>query len=437
VDVRRNMPFQGNRKYLCERVGESLGLLYATHWPFRQYETSRGVRKSALHDRLVAIGACHGEAFGWERPNWYAPEGITPQYIYSYGRQNWFDYSAAEHKAVREGVGLFDQSSFAKFRFEGRDAMRVLNRVCGNDIDVDPGRLVYTQWLNEQGGIEADLTVTRLGEDAFFVVTAAETEIRDFYSLKNHIPADAHCVLTNVTSGMGVISIMGPKSRDLLQSLTPADMSNDAFPFASSHEIDLAYARVRASRITFVGELGWELYVPTEFMLGVYDEIVAAGESYELTHAGYHALNSLRIEKAYRHWSHDISDEDTPLEAGLGFAVKFDKPGGFIGLDTLLAQRDAGVGKKLFQFKLKDPDPLLYHNEPIWHDDQLVGHVTSGAYGHSLGASIGLGYVHIEQGSDPAEMLGGNFAIEVAGVRVPAEASLRPMYDPKNERIRC
>jgi 4-methylaminobutanoate oxidase (formaldehyde-forming) len=432
VDVRRNMPFQRNRKYLRERVSESLGLLYATHWPCRQYETARGVRKSAIHDRLVAVGACHGEAFGWERPNWYAPEGVEARYAYSYGRQNWFEHSAAEHRAVREGVGLFDQSSFAKFRLEGRDAVTVLNRVCANDIDREPGRLVYTQWLNERGGIEADLTVTRLDEKTFFIVTAAETEIRDQNWLRQHIPADANCVLTNVTSAMGVISVMGPRSRELLQSLTPADLSHAAFPFATSQEIELGYGIVRASRITFVGELGWELYVPTEFMPGIYDEIVSAGKSFDLVHAGYHALNSLRIEKAYRHWSHDITDEDTPLEAGLDFAVKFDKPGGFIGRDAVRKQQHAGIDKRLLQFKLLDPEPLLYHNEPIWRDDALVGHITSGAYGHSLGGCIGLGYAHVEPGDD----LDGEYAIEVAGTRIPAQASLRPLYDPDNERIR-
>ena len=437
VDVRRNMPFQGNRKYLRDRVRESLGLLYATHWPYRQYATARGVRKSALHDRLAALGACHGEAFGWERPNWYAPDGVAPTYEYRYGRQNWFEYSAAEHRAVRENVALFDQSSFAKFRLEGRNALQVLNRVCANDVDVQPGRLVYTQWLNEKGGIEADLTVARLSEDAFLIVTAAETEVRDFYWLKRHIPADAHCVLTNVTSAMGVISIMGPRARDLLQSLTPEDMSNEAFPFATSREIELGYALVRASRITFVGELGWELYVPTEFMLGVYDEIVAAGDSCDLVHAGYHALNSLRIEKAYRHWSHDITDEDTPLEAGLGFAVKFDKAGGFIGRDALLAQKESGICKRLLQFRLNDPEPLLYHNEPIWRDDRIVGRITSGAYGHNLGGCIGLGYIEVEQGSGHDTHAAGSFDIEIAGKRVSAEASLQPLYDPKNERIRC
>ena len=437
VDLRRNMPFQRNRKYLRERVSESLGLLYAPHWPYRQYTTSRGVRKSPLYDRLAAIGACHGEAFGWERPNWYAPEGVTPEYAYSYGRQNWFGFSAAEHKSVREGVGLFDQTSFAKFRLQGRDAMSVLNRVCANDIDVKPGRLVYTQWLNDNGGIETDLTVTRLAEDAFLIVTSAETEIRDFHWLRQLIPSAAHCVLTNVTSGFGVLSIMGPRSRDLLQSLTPADMSGEAFPFATSQEIELGYAMVRASRITFVGELGWELYVPTEFMLGVYDEICAAGESFGLVHAGYHALNSLRIEKAYRHWGHDITDEDTPLEAGLGFAVKLDKSGGFIGREALLVQRETGVSKRLLQFRLQDPQPLLYRNEPIWRDGQLVGYIRSGAYGHSLGACIGLGYVNCEPGTDAGTCCEHRFEIEVAGMRIAADASLRPLYDPENKRIRC
>jgi glycine cleavage system aminomethyltransferase T/glycine/D-amino acid oxidase-like deaminating enzyme len=343
VDVRRAMPFQINRKYLQARVSESLGLLYATHWPFRQYETARGVRKSALHDRLAAAGACFGEAFGWERANWYAPAGTLPRYEYSYGRQNWFEHSAREHRAVRENVGLFDQSSFAKFRLEGADATRVLNRVCANDVAVAPGRIIYTQWLNDRGGIEADLTVTRLTDTAYLIVTGAETETKDFNWLKRHIDPDAHCVLTNVTSGMGVLSLMGPRSRDLLQSLTPDDVSDGAFPFATSRVIELGYALVRASRITYVGELGWELYVPTEFMQGVYDELALAGTAHGLVHAGYHALNSLRIEKGYRHWGHDITDEDTPLEAGLGFAVKLDKGGGFIGRDALLRQREAGL----------------------------------------------------------------------------------------------
>jgi glycine cleavage system aminomethyltransferase T/glycine/D-amino acid oxidase-like deaminating enzyme len=433
VDVRRNMPFQINRKYLRARVSESLGLLYATHWPFRQYESARGVRKSALHERLSSAGACFGEAFGWERANWYAPAGVEATYQYSYGRQNWFEWSAREHRAVRASVGLFDQSSFAKFRLEGADAERILNRVCANEVAVEPGKLVYTQWLNERGGIEADLTVTRLSDTAYLIVTGAETESKDFNWLRRHIEPGAHCVATNVTSGMGVLSVMGPRARELLQSLTPDDMSDRAFPFATSRTIELGYALVRASRITYVGELGWELYVPTEFMLGVYEEIAGAGAEYGLVHAGYHALNSLRIEKAYRHWGHDVTDEDTPLEAGLGFAVKFDKPGGFIGHEALLRQRQSGLRKRLVQFKLKSPDPLLYHNEPIWRGDSLVGFIRSAMYGHTLGAAVGLGYI----ATTPGETIGADdYDIEVAGIRYPATASLRPLYDPTNERIK-
>ena len=434
VDVRRNMPFQANRKYLKERVSESLGLLYATHWPFYQFQTARGVRRSAVHDRVAAAGACHGVAFGWERPNWYGEPGSEPAYEYSYGRQNWFEASAAEHRAVREAVGIFDQSSFAKFRLEGPDACRVLNHVSANDVDVAVGRMVYTQWLNARGGIEADLTVTRLAEDAYLIVGGAETEVRDFHHLKSHIGPDDRCVLTNVSSGMGVLSVMGPRSRELLQSLTPDDMSDAAFPFATSREIELGYAIVRASRITFVGELGWEIYVPTEFMTGVYDEIIAAGAAFDLKHAGYHALNSLRMEKAYRHWGHDITDEDTPLEAGLGFAVKMNKPGGFIGREALLTQKESGFRKRLLQLRLQDPAPLLYHNEPVWAGEKIVGFIRSGMYAHTLGAAVGLAYVDLEPGADPLAL---SYEIEVAGVRYAAQASLRPMYDPENRRIRC
>ncbi|WNC72005.1 FAD-dependent oxidoreductase [Thalassotalea psychrophila] len=437
VDIKRNLPFQRNRKYLHDRVSESLGLLYATHWPFRQFETARGVRKSPIYDRLVAKGACHGSAFGWERPNWYAPEGVKAEYEYSYGRQNWFEHSAAEHKAVRENVALFDQMSFAKFRVQGIDAESFLNRICANNVSVKPGRLVYTQWLNEDGGIEADLTVTRIANDDYLVVTSGETETKDFYWLKNHLPEDANCYLTNVTSGMAVISIMGPNARNLLQSMTPNDLSNEAFPFATSQEVELGYAFVRASRITFVGELGWELYIPTEFAQNVYDEIIKAGEPFGLVHAGYHALNSLRIEKGYRHWGHDIMDEDTPIEAGLGFAVKYDKPGGFIGRDALLKQKQSTCTKKLVQFLLEDPEPMLYHNEPIYCNGEIKGYVRSGMYGHTLGGAVALGYIEDPAGVDKEYIDNAKFEIEVAGVRYKAKASLRPMYDPTMAKIKC
>ena len=436
VDVRRNMPFQNNRKYLRERVTESLGLLYATHYPFKQYETARGVRKSAIHDRLAVAGACFGEAFGWERANWYGEPGSTPKYEYSYGRQNWFEASAAECKAVREAVALFDQSSFAKFRLEGRDACAVLNRVCANDVDVAPGKLVYTQWLNEKGGIEADLTVTRLSDTAYLIIGGAETETKDFNWLKRHTAADAYAVLTNVTSAMGVLSIMGPNSRALLQSLSPNDLSDGAFGFGTSQEIELGYAVIRASRITYVGELGWELYVPSEFMAGVYDAIIAAGAEFGLKHAGYHTLNSLRMEKAYRHWGHDITDEDTPLEAGLGFTVKLGKPGGFIGREALLRQKEEGLKQRLVQFLLKSDRPMLYHNEPIWQGDRIAGYIRSGMYAHTLGAACGLGYVTAADGGVVGPIGADDYEIEIAGVRYPATASLKPLYDPSSARIK-
>ncbi len=435
VDVRRNLPFQGNRNYLKDRVVEGLGLLYAMHWPYRQFASARGVRKSVLHDRLIARNACFGEVAGWERANWFAPAGTTPEYQYSWFRQNWFDYCAEEHKAVRENIGLFDQSSFAKFLLQGPDAESVLNRISANNIAMPVGRIVYTQWLNEQGGIEADLTVTRLAQDSFLIVTAATTQVRDFYWLTKHIPAQARAYATDVTSSMAVIGLMGPRSRELLQSLVPQDLSNEAFPFGWSREIEVGYSFVRASRITYVGELGWELYVPAEFALNVYDTLVEAGESYDLKHAGMHALNSLRIEKGYRHWGHDITDEDTPLEAGLAFAVDFDKSE-FIGREALLEQKSKGVTRRLVQFLLEDPEPLLYHNEPIWRDGEISGYVSSGMYGHSLGGAVGLGYINNPDGVTPDFVRSGQHEIEVAGKRIPARASLRPFYDPKGERVR-
>jgi glycine cleavage system T protein len=437
VDIRRWLPFQGNRRYLRDRTVEGLGLLYAMHWPFRQYQSARAVRSSPLHERLAARGACFGEIAGWERPNWFAPAGVKPEYRYSYGRQNWFEYSAAEHRAVRQAVGLFDQSSFAKFLLQGRDAEGVLNRVCANDVAVAPGKIVYTQWLNERGGIEADLTVTRLEQERYLIVTSAATQTRDLAWLTRHIPERARAAVTDVTSAYAVLGVMGPRSRALLARLTDADLGNTAFPFGTSREIELGYARVRASRITYVGELGWELYIPTEFALGVYDAIVAAGEEFELAHAGFHAMSSLRIEKGYRHWGHDISEEDTPLEAGLGFCVAFQKEGGFIGREALLRQQEHGVKRRLVMFMLEDPSYLLYHDEPIWRDGKLCGRTTSGMFGHTLGSAVGLGYVSDPEGVSTAYVEAGHYEIEIAGERVPARPSLRPFYDPAGVRVRA
>ena len=435
VDIRRNLPFQSNQKYLETRVSEGLGLLYAMHWPYRQFATARGIRRSALHDRFVERNACFGEVVGWERPNWFAPDGVEPRYHYSWFRQNWFDYSAEEHRAVREGLGLFDQSSFAKFLVRGPDAGSVLNGICANNISVPVGKIVYTQWLNEIGGIEADLTVTRTAEEEFLVVTSAASQVRDFAWLKRHIPRDARAFATDVTSSMAVIGVMGPRSRELLQRVVAKDLSDAAFPFGWSRQVEIGYSPVRASRISYVGELGWELYIPTECGLQVYDALLEACEGLELRHAGMHAMNSLRLEKGYRHWGHDITDEDTPLEAGLGFAVDFDKPD-FIGREALLRQRELGVKKRLVQFLLQDPEPLLYHHEPIYRDGSIVGYIASGAYGHSLGASVGLGYVNHESGVSRDFVESGCYEIEVAGRRFPARASLKPLYDPQGARLR-
>ncbi len=435
VDVRRNIPFQNNKRYLHDRVTEGLGLLYAMHWPFRQFATSRDVRRSPFHDRHIANNACFGEVAGWERPNWYAPKGEKPEYEYSWFRQNWFDYAGDEHRAIRENVGILDQTSFAKYRVQGKDSTRLLGQLCANDIDVEPGRLIYTQWLNEHGGIESDLTVGRLGQDDYQIITSATSQTRDFHWIRRHIK-DMNVTLSDVTSAYAVLGVMGPNARDLMDKVSDADLSNESFPFGHFQEIEIGYAMVRALRVTYVGELGWELHIPTEYALHVYDTLMSAGESLDASPVGMHAMNSLRIEKAYRHWGHDITDEDTPLEAGLGFAVAFDKSGGFIGRDALLRQKESGTKKRLVQFLLDDPEPLLYHNEPIWRDDEIVGYITSGMYGYTLGGAVGLGYVNHEDGVNPAFVKSGRYEIEVAGVRIPATASLRPMYDPKSSRIR-
>jgi 4-methylaminobutanoate oxidase (formaldehyde-forming) len=436
VDIRRVAPFQGNPSYLRDRTVEMVGVLYAIHWPFQQPVTARGVRKSALHDRLAARGACFGAVLGWERANWYATPGMEPAYRYSYGRQNWFPCSAAEHRAVREAVGLFDQSSFCKLRVDGPDSLAVLQRLCANDVDVTPGRLVYTQMLNARGGIEADLTVTRLAADAFLVVTSAAASTHNSHWIRRHL-GEARAVLTDVTSSEVVLGVMGPRSRELLSRLTDADLSNAAFPFLSSREIWLASAPVRAARVTYVGELGWELYISTEFAGAVYDAVVAAGDDLGLRHAGYHAMDSLRIEKAYRSWGHDLGGEDTPLEAGLDFAVRLDKRAVFVGRDALLARREKPLARRLLVFVLDDPEPLLYHDEPIWRDGTLVGRIASGAYGHTLGRAVGLGWVGHPDGVTEAYVTSGRWEVEIACERHRARAQLEPPYDPKSLRVRA
>jgi len=439
VDIRRTMPFQSEPAYLDARISESLGLLYAMHWPFRQYESARNVRMSPFHERYAAAGAVFGEVAGWERPNWFATGGEHPAYEYSWGKQNWFEASGRECDAVRNRVGLFDQSSFAKWYVEGPDALAVLNWISGNQIDAPIGRAVYTQWLNDRGGIESDLTVTRLEADRFMVVTAAAAATRDM-ALLQRACRDRDVTVTDVTDELPMLGLMGPNSRAVLSRLTDADLGNEAFPFGTGRRIEVAGVDVFAVRLTYVGELGWELYVDRADALTLHDAIVAAGADQGLIHAGYHALNTLRLESGYRHWGHDITDEDTPLEAGLGFAVAWDKEGGFRGREALLVQRDRPRSKRLIQFRLDDPDRLLHHDEPIFRDGVLVGRTSSGMWSYTEGACLAMGYLVRDDGSGEGvtqEWLDeGRFEIEVATVRVPASTSIRSFYDPRNTRVR-
>jgi len=435
VDIDRMLPFQNNAQYLHDRTVEMIGWQYIS-WPGLAPRTARNARKAPMHDRLAAAGACFGTSGGWEFPIWFAPEGVEPKVSYSWRRTESFGYTAAEHRAAREGVVLMDLTHMSKFLVQGRDAETVLNRICANNVSVPTGRCVYTQWLNERGRIEADLTVTRLAEDRYFVVAGDVIHTHVETWLKRNTPAEAHVCVSDVTSGYAILNVQGPKSRELLSVLTRADFSNDAFAYRSMQEIEIGYARVMALRLTYVGELGWELYVPTEFTLHVFDRIVEAGEAFGLRHAGLNALETLRLEKAYRDYCHDIDNLDTPLEAGLGFALDFDKPGGFIGREALLEQRDEGVGVRLVQFLLEDPEPLLHAEEPIYRDGVRVGYIKAGAYGHTLGGAVGLGPVASEDGVTREFVEGGSYEIEVSGTRYPARASLRPMYDPKGQRIR-
>ena len=435
VDIRRVQPFQTNRRYLRTRVAESLGLLYADHFPYRQPETARGVRRSPIHDQLKAAGACFGVVAGWERANWFARDGEEPRYRYSWQRQNWFAASRDEHLAARQGAALFDLTSFGKIRVEGPDAAACLDRICANRIDVTPGRLVYTQFLNRKGGIECDCTVARLAETVFLVVTPGATLRRDLAWLRRHTPEDARVVFTDVSAGEAVLAVMGPKARDVLAACSPADLSNPAHPFGHVREIEIGYGLARAHRVSYVGELGWELYVGSDMAAHVFETLCEAGRPHGLRLAGLHALDSCRIEKAFRHFGHDITDEDHVLEAGLGFAVALDK-GDFIGRSAVLRKRDEGLGRRLLQFRLDDPEPLLYHNEPILRDGRIAGYLTSGNYGHFLGAAIGLGYVAVEAGEGADELAASAWEIEVAGRRVAASASLQAMHDPRAKRTR-
>ena len=434
VDVRRAQPFQRNRRYLKERVSESLGLLYADHYPFRQVETARGVRRSPVHEHLRQRGAVFGETAGWERANWFAREGQEREYRHDWQRQNWFRNQRDEHMAMREGVGLLDMTSFGKIRVDGPGALSFLQRVFAGDLDSPVGTTTYGQMLNERGGIESDLTVTRLGEAAFLLVVPAATVQRDLAWLRRHLGDDV-AVILDVTAAEAVFPLMGPRSREVMQTISPDDFSNAAFPFGAAREIELGLGVVRAHRISYVGELGWEIYASTDQAAHVFETLLEAGEEFGLRLAGLHAMDSCRIEKAFRHFGHDITDEDHVLEAGLGFAVKTGAKEAFVGRDAVLRKREEGLKRRLVQFMLEDPEPVLFHNEPLVRDGEIVGIVTSANYGHALGGAIGMGYVPCK-GESAEEVLASGYEIEIAGNRVKAAASLAPMYDPKAARVR-
>ncbi len=435
VDISRSFNFQSDLSYLEDRISESLGLLYAMHWPFRQYESARGIRISALHDRLDQAGAVFGETAGWERPNWYANQGQEREYKYSYGKQNWHSNMLAECKAVRETVGVFDQSSFAKFSVKGTDALEVLNVLSANQIDVEPGRGVYTQWLNKRGGIEADLTVNRIEENEFLVVTSAASQTRD-WSWLTRAAKEKSLTIEDVTDDFSVIGVMGPQARDTLQPVVSADLSNKNFPFGNFKKIEIAGIECLALRMSYVGELGWEIYVPITSSLNVFDEIMRSGTDYGICLAGYHAMNSLRLESGYRHWGHDITAADNPLEAGLGFAVAWDKPCGFIGRDALIAQRDEERVKRLIQFRIEDQEILSYHDDPIFRDGELVGTTTGGMWSYTEDKCLTMGYVNNKDGVTKSWIESGNWEIEIATRRLDVTPSIKSFYDPNKEKIR-
>lgn len=434
VDISRMQPFQGNKKYLFERSKETLGLLYADHFPFRQKESARGVRRTPFHEHLKSKGAVFGEVAGWERANWFSFEGQHDEYVYSWKRQNWFENSAKEHMAVRENVGLYDMSTFGKIRVEGEDAERFLNYLCGANLSVDIGKIAYTQFLNSKGGIEADVTVTRLSETIYLIVTPAATRLADETWLRRN-QKDYKVVITDITAAEGVLALMGPNSRALLRSVSPNNFDNEVNPFGTAQVIEIGMGLARAHRVSYVGELGWELYVSSDQCGHIFETIIDAGSDHNLKLCGMHMMDSCRIEKAYRHFGHDITCEDHVLEAGLGFAVDTDKPD-FIGKKAVIDKREVGLEKRLVQFQLTDPEPLLYHNEPIMRDSEIVGYISSGNYGHKLGGAIGMGYIPCE-GESPEELLSSKFEIDVSGTICAAKASLKPLYDPLSKRTKA
>jgi heterotetrameric sarcosine oxidase gamma subunit len=430
VDIRRFGPWANNRAFLRERVTEVLGVHYQMAWPNREFESARGIRKSPLHDRLAQTGACFGAKNGWERPNWFAGPSQKPIVEYSFSRQNWFENHAREHKACRENVAVFDQTGFSKFIFKGPDTLAVLQWLCAGEMDVPIGKAVYTGMFNARGCFESDLTMIRTAPDEFYIVSGSSQTWRDADWIRRNMRPSERAQLTDVTEAFTVISVMGPNARKLLQPLTDSNLSHEAFPFGTSQILSIGHATARAVRITYVGELGWELHVRASQAALLYDAIFEAGRPLGLVNAGHYSINSLRLEKAYRAWGADISPDDTALEAGLGFAANWDKD--FLGKDALLKQKKSGLNRRLVTFVLQDPEPVLWGSEPILRDGKAVGYTTSGSYSHTLGGGIGMGYV---KGTEPINS--SRFEINVSGKLYAATPHVRSPYDPERRKILC
>ena len=443
MNIDRLHTYQANPEYRRTRTVESLGMVYQCHYPTRSMMTARGAKKSAIYDRLAAKGAYFRDVSGWEGADWYAPQGVEAKVdSLSWGRQEWFPYWQAEHEAARQGVIVMDMSFMAKFLVQGRDAGRILNYISANNVDGPAGMITYTQWLDGAGKLQADLTVTKLGDEKFWVV-ASDTAHRHVETwMKRHIEADgdgnAHAFVTDVTSGYAQINVQGPRSRELMQSITSYDLSNEAFPFRAAHEIDIGYACALCIRITYLGELGYELYIPTEQATHVYDRLIEAGAHFGLRHAGLKALASLRMEKGYRDYGHDIDNTDSVLEAGLGFAVDLKKPGGFLGKEAVEKKKAEGpLTRRIVQILLKDPEPLLYHAEIVRRNGLAVGYIRAASYGFTVGGAVGLAMIEAGEPVTGKWLEEGTWEVEIAGKSYPALASMKPLYDPTNERVKA
>ncbi len=438
VDVRRYYPWQQNVRYCEERSKETVGVLYERHYPYRQLETARGIIKTPIYDRLAEQGACFGQVAGWERANWFAPKGVEPKNIYCWEKPNWLPYQKEEHMAVRESVGVYDLSSMSKFIVQGKGALAALQYMCTNDVSGPIGKVVYTPCCNERGGFELDITVTRIADNEYYIVSGSNTTIRDLDYFRRVFENFSEVSVTDVTHAYGLLAVMGPNARKVMEKLTDDSLSNEDFPFSTAKYLDVAYARPLAIRMSYVGELGWELYLPTNFMCHVYDAIIEAGAEFGIRNVGKQAVTSLRSETGYRHWENDLTPDDTPYEAGLGFGVKLYKGCDFIGRNALMAQKARPLTKRLIQVILQDPDAMVYGNEPVFRDGEFVGELTSGAYAFLLGGATGFAYAYRKDGEaiDNAWVDGAKWTINVQGKIVDVKASIQSAFDPKNERVR-